>query len=292
MLAAPFIAAFGVADGMRVLGLMMAAAGALLCRWVLRIAGLGVIAAAAGQIAYLLTPLGWWALQALGEGLVSVCVLGAVAGVLLLRRLRGPAGAALLIGSLAALGFTRYSTLLIAATALALVCGLLLAIDAANRHRWAVTAIVVNGAAAVVTAAVIPLFGLPSATTTLQDTFTNHFAEPSVAHPWQDLVVLNRRFWSAWIGQQWAAPVFLMLVIGGLVALLLWRRELFWLALALFGVGVAQIVAHPLAQEAARLGIFMWMPVVFGVAALVDRLNRFAQTWVVGRRSPAPLSAG
>lgn len=64
MIAAPFIAGFGVAHGMRLLGFVVASAGGVLAYTVLRLAGLREIAAAAGQAILLACPLGRWALQA------------------------------------------------------------------------------------------------------------------------------------------------------------------------------------------------------------------------------------
>ncbi|MGW3656851.1 hypothetical protein ACWD6R_14665 [Streptomyces sp. NPDC005151] len=47
-------------------------------RGLLRSAGLGRVPAVVGQIAFLVSPLGWWSLQALSEGLVTICALGTV----------------------------------------------------------------------------------------------------------------------------------------------------------------------------------------------------------------------
>ena len=35
--------------------------------------------------------------------------------------------------------------------------------------------------------------------------------------------------------------------------------------------GVCQVTAHPLVQEADRLEVLMWMPVVLGLPLIVDR---------------------
>jgi hypothetical protein len=122
-----------------------------------------------------------------------------------------------------------------------------------------------------VTAASMSALSLPSATTTLQDTFTKHFAYPEVPDPWQRLVDLDGRYWAHWIGAQASLPTFLVPTLVAVWALYRYRPDLGWFALATALTGVLQVAAHPLAQEADRLGILMWMPVVLGLPLLVAR---------------------
>ncbi|HET8589425.1 MAG TPA: hypothetical protein VFM01_07300, partial [Nakamurella sp.] len=165
LVAAPFIAAWGVTTGMWLLGFVQAVAAGLLCYTVLRLAGLGALAAATGQATFLASPLGWWALQALTEGLVSICALGAVAGILLVRRGSTRAGLAVLAGSWLVMGVVRFSSLLLIAAAMAVACAVLALIGGGDRARRRATAAAaaVCAAAAAATAAAIPLLGLPSA---------------------------------------------------------------------------------------------------------------------------------
>lgn len=287
LLAAPFVGAFGVIDGMRILGLLTAAAGGIATYALLRFAGVGAIPSAAGQAVYLVSPLGWWAVQGLGEGLVNLCVLGAVAGVVLVARGRARAGFATLGLSWCALGVTRFSSLLLIAAALAVACAVVAIWPGRQRRGALLAAAGVCLAAAVATALAMPIFGLPGASVTLQDTFTDHFRQPLVADPWLRLLELNVHFWPRWLITPSASWAVVACALAGAVVLALRRRDLMWIALALLGAGAAQIAAHPLPQEASRLGVLMWIPAVFGLAVLVNdagaALVRRARTAPVAR---------
>jgi hypothetical protein len=281
LLATPFVAAFGIADGMRILGLVLAGAGGLLTYAVLRLWRVRATAAAVGQAIYLVSPLGWWALQGLGEGLVSVCILGAVAGVGAVRRGRVRGGLITIAASWLTLGLVRYSTLLLVAAGLAAACAAIaVLVDRADRarRRAMITAAALSAAATVLTLLAMPVFGLPGSDVTLQDTFTKHFAGPLVPNPWYRLAALNYHFWPGWFAAPSSWALLIPAAAGG-AALFVWRRDLAWIAAALFAVGVAHIAAHPLPGEAGRLGVLMWLPVVFGLAVAVHALTR---RWHVG----------
>lgn len=291
MVAAPFIAVFGVAHGMRLLGFVVALTGGILAYTVLRLAGLRAIAAAAGQVIFLASPLGWWALQATGDGLVTVLILGAVAGIFAVRAGRFWPGLGAIVASWMALAVVRYSTLVLVAGALAVACGIV-AHTADRRHTarhrlWIVTA--VNAGAAVAAMAAIPVLGLPGASVTLQDMLTRHFVDPPVSNPWWQLVVRNYHFWPSWLVTPSVSLALLLCSVTAMIALHRWRRHLMGIAVGLAAAGFAQVAAHPLMSEAPRLGLLMWMPIVFGGAILVHaaahRLQR--RTMPVG---PPPES--
>lgn len=287
LLAAPFVAAFGIADGMRVLGFVIACAGGLLTYTALRLWGVRATAAAAGQAAYLVSPLGWWALQALGEGLVSVCILGAVAGIAAIRRGRPRGGLVAMAASWCALGLVRYSTLLLAAAALAVAClAVALFTDRGDRarRRAMLAAAALSGAATAATMIAMPVFGLPGSDVTLQDTFTRHFADPLVPDPWRRLAALNYHFWPDWITTPSSSWLLLGLAAAGAAVLIARSRDLAWVAGALFAVGVAHVAAHPLPGEADRLGLLMWMPAVLGLAVGLHAVGR---GWRVSMTPPS-----
>jgi hypothetical protein len=195
----------------------------------------------------------------------------------LLSRRRPAAGASLLVASVAVCAVTRYSTALVVAALTALAAAALWCGVREARHRWTG---VLAGLAALgggVTAVVMSALALPSATTTLQDTFTNHFAQPLVPDPWHQLAELDGRFWAHWIGAQATLPTFLVPTVLAGWALYRYGRGLGWFALAAALTGAAQVAAHPLVQEADRLGVLMWVPVVLGLPLYVARAGRRAQ---------------
>ncbi|MEV7236525.1 hypothetical protein AB0N06_21810 [Streptomyces sp. NPDC051020] len=286
MLAAPFIGALGVLDGMRTLGLVLALAGSLMVRGLLRSAGLGHVPAVVGQIAFLVSPLGWWSLQALSEGLVTVCALGAVWGGVLMARGRRLSGVLLFTGALAACAVTRYSTALLLA---ALIAAAALTSWLLRRSRHDLLLAGAATGCAVVVQLAMNLLGLPSSEVTLQDTFTRHFRSPDVPDPWARLTDLNLQYWSHWFAEQAAMPFFLVALVVSLWVLIRRGGVLGPLACAVALTGVAQVAAHPLVQEADRLGVLMWVPVTLGISLIAESVQDFRR-FPIGRtvRVPAP----
>ncbi|MET8860226.1 hypothetical protein [Streptomyces sp. NPDC004579] len=272
LLAAPFVGAFGVLDGMWLLGLVLAAVGSLLVFGLLGRAGLNRRAAAVGQVAFLATPLGWWSAQALSEGLFTVCVLCVLwGGLLLLRRRSMAKGTALVALGYVAGGVTRYSSALVLAVVLGVAATWALCRGRSSRHRGTAVLAVSSAVAAGGVVAAIRILGLASSQATLQDTFTHHFETPEIADPWSELMGLAGRFAGDWIAQQAALPYFLVLTALAAWALARHGKGLGLLSLAAALTGACAVLAHPLVQEADRLGVLMWTPVVLGLPLVVDR---------------------
>jgi hypothetical protein len=285
LLAAPFVAAFGVLGGMRLLGVLTAVTGSLLVLGLLRSAGLTRRAALVGQVTFLATPLGWWSAQALSEGLFTLCTLGVLwGGLMLLRRRSLPGAAALTAVSYGTAAVTRYSLALGLAALLAVVAVCALCRPGGPRHRGTVAFAAVSVAAAGGTALAVRALRLPSSQVTLQDTFTRHFAAPEIPDPWGALAGLAGRFWRDWFAQQAALPYFLLLTALAAWALARYGGGLGGLAFGTALTGALQVTAHPLIQESDRLGVLMWTPVVLGLPLVVDR------HWTA-RREPEPEPA-
>ncbi|MFC8512331.1 hypothetical protein [Streptomyces sp. NPDC057257] len=273
LLAAPFVAAFGVLDGMWLLGLLTAAGGSLLVFGLLRRgAGVGRTAALTGQVAFLASPLGWWSDQALSEGLFTMCALGVLwGGLVLLRRRSLPKAAAVMVLAYGVGAFTRYSSVLVLAAFVAAVATGALLLPGRLRHRGTAVLAGVSAVAAASVAVSMKALALPSAQVTLQDTFTHHFRLREVADPWGELLALAGRFWRDWAAQQAALPYFLALTALAAWALFRYGEGLGLLAAATALSGAFVVTNHPLIQEADRLGALMWVPVVLGLPLAVDR---------------------
>ncbi|WP_460065579.1 hypothetical protein [Streptomyces sp. YKOK-I1] len=273
LLATPFVGAFGVLDGMWVLGLLTAAGGSLLVFGLLRRgAGLGRAAALTGQVAFLASPLGWWSNQALSEGLFTLCTLTVLwGGLMLLRRRALPVAAAVTVLGYGVGAVTRYSSVLALAGLVAAAAAGALCWSRPLRHRGTAVLAGVSAVAAASVAVAMKALALPSTEVTLQDTFTHHFRLPEVADPWGDLFGLSVRFWRDWVAQQAGLPYFLVLTALAVWALARYGEGLGLLAAATALSGAFAVAGHPLVQEADRLGVLMWMPVVLGLPLVVDR---------------------
>jgi hypothetical protein len=222
-----------------------------------------------------LPPLGWWSLQALSEGLFTICALGFVWGCVLLGQRRWAAGLAVTLAATVVGLFTRYSSIVVLAALVAGVAVLGALLSRELRNRGVLVAGGVAGAVAALTAAGMQVFALPGAQVTLQDTFTQHFQRPLVADPWGDVLRLAGRLWQTWAAEQAAQPTYLVLAGVGLWLLFRWSRWLGWLATATILAGVAFVTTHPLVRESDRIGVLMWAPVIFGLPVLVE--------WVAAR---------
>ncbi|WP_189709048.1 hypothetical protein [Streptomyces phaeofaciens] len=288
LLAAPFVGALGVLDGMRLLGLLTATGGSLLVLGLLRRgARLNRTAALTGQVAFLATPLGWWSDQALSEGLFTVCTLGVLWGGLSLLRHRSlPGAAAGTALAYAAGGFTRYSSVLVLAAFTAVAAAGTLCFSVRLRHRGTAILAGLSAATVAVVAVAMKALALPSSQVTLQDTFTRHFTAPAVPDPWADLLGLAGRFWTDWTARQAALPYFLLLTALAAWALSRYGDGLGRLVTATALTGAFVITDHPLAQEADRLGVLMWMPVVLGLPLAVQRHWTWHQA---GEPEPRPV---
>lgn len=273
LLAAPLVALLGVNLGLAVTSVLCTAVGGLLIFRLLREAGVPPHLAVVGQVAYYGSPIGWWGSYPLTEGPVMSLTVAALLGSWWLLRQRTAAGAALLIGALAAGTAIRYSTFLLVAAALAGAGLLILATIRRARHAGTWLLAAVSGLAAVGILATAKLLGLSGAGETLQDKWTNHFTRPDVADPWHRLLDLNINFWPYWLQQELRAPWLLAGLAVGAWALLRRDRPLAWITLALAGTGLATQIAHPVVSQGDRLYIAMWLVPVVGIPVLLARSN-------------------
>jgi len=264
LLAAPFAEVFGLRLGMWLAAMLCTLGAGALVIVLLRSAGAAVAAALGGQAVYLAAPTGYWGSRMLTDGPALAATLLTLLGAWWLVQQRLRRGAVLMVAGLVAGFLFRYSTETMVAAALfvgALVC---FRFAPGARHRGTIRLAVLAGGGAVVSQLVTTALGWPGIVESMQDTFTKHFLRPNVSDPVGRLAVLNLRFWAYYPVLE---PTSLLLVLGlVVVGVALWRRNRAFAALVVVtsATGVGTVVAHPLASQADRLMVAVWLLIVLG----------------------------
>jgi hypothetical protein len=265
---------FGISHGLWVTSVAVTALGGFLVAVLLAEAGLGTAALLAGELIFLLGPLGRWGVYPLAEGALNTAVVATLLGAWWLLQRRLLLGGTVCLLGLAAVVTVKYSggTLMAACLAGAGV-GCMVTV---RRYRHAGSAILAVGGAFLAAGVWLlsSALGLPGLSETLQDTFTRHFHHRPVDGVWGLLAQLEVVCWREWLRLQASAPALLLAAALGLWLLFRRRPALGWLAVAAAGLGLSTIVAHPLVYEADRLGALMWMPAVLGLPFLLDGVLR------------------
>jgi hypothetical protein len=279
LVAAPFVAVFherGMTLATLLLGVLAGVFAALVVR---QLGGTWAQSLIAVVLLYLL-PTGFWISRLLAESGAVAAALGTLCAITAL--LRAPAGRARVrAAGLVAVGLLVTTLMrpasgvllaaLVAGTALLLVT---VRLSTRRRPEPAVLTLTATAAGVVVLWQLIGLvFGLPGTHETLQDKYTDHFRVPDVPDPWTRLWAQNQVFWPVRI-DHWLSdgqPSLAFLAGGGYVT---WqtlprRDALIWLAAG--ATGLVTVAAHPLWTESDRLQIFIWLPLVVGVAMVGPR---------------------
>lgn len=284
LVAAPFVAALGPLPGLWTLAVITTAASSLLVAATLRSMGTSRATAVVGQVVFLLSPLAWWSMRPLTEGLFTTATLAAVWGAVLMFGGRLRRGTAVFVAALIGAALVRYSSVLPLAGSFILVALVLHRFGPAPPRRALAR---FGGLSAVAVAAVAVasrMLDLPGIDVTLQVKFSRAYALPEVDDPWARLAGANVRFWWYWLGNRLADPTWAALF--GLSLWTLWRthRRVFWLTAAVALSAVANLVVHPDHVAADRLGVLLWVPILYGVPILV--------TEAIGVRRPRPAPDG
>ena len=286
VLAAPFVAALGIDDGLKFASVLMTMLGGLATYLILRILGLRRTVAVLGQAFYYASPIGVWGSYGLTDSPSVTLSMGILLGAVLVLRRRYRPGITLVGCSMLVGCFVRYSSFLVICFAIIAASVLSLLVDRRSRIPMLVLLGVASaGALALATAA--RFFAWPGIDETLQDTFTGHFAGPDVADPWGKLLRLNVEYWTQWSQEQLRSPWLLVAVAVGSVMLL--RRHG---AFGLVGVAVAMTgflseIAHPVANQGDRLMIQVWVAAALGLPLLWRNGNDTAQPVRRPQTSPA-----
>lgn len=286
--AAPVVDVFGLRLGLWLTAMFFVLLGSVLVLMLLRAAGCGTVVAVAGQALFLILPTGYWGTRMLTDGPSLTAALAALLGAWWLTRRRIRLGGALFCAG-STVGFlVRYSSetmVALALTAAALVC---LARLAHTRHRGTYWLAGLAALASIGSLAGSTLLGWPGFPDSLQDTFTNHFEFPDVAHPLGELEHADFSMWPQFAESVSTLPLVLLPVAMVAIAVLLWRRDRVYAALvtSVAVTGVVAVVAHPIAGQAERLITPAWLLVVLGLPVLLTR-------WAAagGPEAPADLEA-
>ncbi|WP_042453728.1 hypothetical protein [Streptacidiphilus jiangxiensis] len=279
LLAVPLVSLLGGPTGLRLTAVLLTGLAGVLVFATLRVLlpAARVLVAAFGQVLCYLGPTGAYGVRPLSEG---AALLGLTAGLLAVAlccarpRTRGRlwAGGTLLAGAYLGLGLVRYAEALPVALVTALGAGLCLAWRR-SRSGGAVVVGAVSALALVALGAADAVWHLPSLTLSLQDLFSQHFTQPLAPDPRARLAVLNGRFWWQWLQGEALTPV---LPVALVLAALGLRRAPGPVAAFAAGcavTGVAAVAAHPLAYEADRLLLPVWLPVLVGLPLWLASVN-------------------
>jgi hypothetical protein len=285
LLAAPIAAVFGLRFGLWAAALLCTLLASLLVIALLREAGCGWRAALGGQALLLAAPSGYWGSRMLTDGPSLATTLLALLGAVWMAKGRIRPGAGVLAAGLVTGFLVRYSSEQLAA--------LLLALGALISLRWVrgartpgVKALALAaGAGFVLSELASALLGWPGLTESMQDTFTKHFLRPDVPDPVQRLIQLDLHFWGYYPVSE---PTALLAVVGLIaLAVALVRRDAVYglLVVAAAATGVGAVVAHPLASQADRLMMPVWLVLALGLPLLLDRTGASAPA-IPGAREP------
>ena len=286
-LSAAFASIFGLRAGLWLAAMLCTLIASVLVLVLLRSAGAGVLTALSGQALYLAAPTGYWGSRMLTDGPSLAATLLTLLGAWWMTRQRIRSGAIVLVAGLVAGFLVRYSSETMLAAALAVGAGICLWLVPSSRTRgtkW-LAGLAVGGA--IVSQLVSTALGWPGITESMQDTFTRHFIRPDVPNPLGRLFSANLHFWGYFPVLE---PTSLLLALGlVVVGVWLWRRDAVFAALVMVvaATGVGTVVAHPVASQADRLMVAVWLLIVLGVPLLASDVGRrFAPASAVKANEP------
>ncbi|MFF8098889.1 hypothetical protein ACF07S_03690 [Streptomyces sp. NPDC016640] len=274
----PFVSVLGVTWGVWAAGVAVTCAGGVLVFLVLRALSVSVPLALTGQALFCVLPCGTTAMRPMTEGLLLALTLAALWGCALVLRGR-PAreGVAVVAAALLALFTVKHAQALFLGVCLA-GAGAVVAL----RRRWrglprvrGVAALAGAGCAgALGTVLLARLLHYPSASESVQDLLTDHFARPDRERPWQEFLQLQGNFWTEWLRRQLWEPLFPAFLAAG--ALGARRRPGFgaFLVAAAF-TGILNQAGHPdINIWGDRLITSAWLLPVLGVPLLLEPVVR------------------
>ncbi len=274
LLAVPFVAVLGLDHGLTLLAELLT----LLAGWgvlvLIRLGGGSASAALSGMVLCFVLPTWYWLQQFLTESPTLVCTIAVLIGAMLVLRGRTRLG---LVASTVAYvcGFVvRYSTFSVQAGCMALTIGLLAWSSRSWRDRRAGVLAAYSGGVFVVLTVLPVAFGWPGFRASLEDTFTNHFLQPTPPNLYGKWLRLNWFYWPQTAKDNAHAPLVPALVILSAVLLWRYRRGLGAVAGAAALTGLANAAAHPMTNQLDRLYFQVYLLPICGLPILADLILR------------------
>ncbi|WP_157436682.1 hypothetical protein [Actinospica robiniae] len=295
LLAAPLAAAFGLRFALWAAALLCTLLASVVVLALLRAAGCGWRAAAAGQALFLLAPTGYWGSRMLSDGPSLATVLLTLLGAVWMAKGRIRAGGIVFAAGLFTGFVVRYSSEQFAVLLIALGAVLCLWRVRDGRTGGVKALAIAAGAGFVVSEAASALLGWPGLSASLQDTFTRHFERPDVSDPLFRLLKSDLHFWFYF--PVYASTDLLTAAVLVVLAVLLVRRHTVYgvLVIATAATGLGAVLVHPVASQADRLMAPVWLVLALGLPPLVDRFLRHRPERLrepQASASPVPLNAG
>jgi hypothetical protein len=273
----PFVTALGVTWGVWAASVAVAVAGGVLAFLILRTLAVPLPLALTGQALFYVLPCGTTAMRPMTEGLLLALTLAALWGCALVPTGRVRAGVALVAGSLAALFAVKHSQALFLGVCLA-GAGALIAVTRRRRGlspgRAPVLIATVGLGGALGTTLLARLLHYPSASESVQDLLTGHFARPDRERPWPEFLHLQLNFWVEWLRRQLWEPLFLAFLAAGAWGAV--RRGAFGaFLLAASFTGILTQAGHPdINIWGGRLIVLAWLLPVLGLPLLLEPVVR------------------
>jgi hypothetical protein len=274
LLAAPFVAAFGLGAGLAMLSALLTLAMGWGVVLLIRLAGGGPLAALAGMIACYTLPTWFWLQQFLTEAPALVLTIAVLIGAILVLRGRTRLGLAVSAAAYVCGFAVRYSTFSALAGSLVLMIGLLVWRTPERRNRRTAVLAGFSALAFVVLTVIPPLLNWPGFKASIEELLTTHYTTPTPDNLYGKWLSLNKRYWIATADNYALQPLMPALVLLG--AFLLWRyqRELAALVTAAALTGLASAAVHPQTGQLDRLYLQVYLLAVCGLPMLADLARR------------------
>ncbi|BFU45965.1 hypothetical protein [Krasilnikovia sp. MM14-A1004] len=267
---APGVALLGPRMGMWFTTLIWTLAGSVLVFLLLRVVGVTVPLAVAGQVLYLILPQRHWTMAPLAEGMTLTLVTLGLLGVAYTMTRRTRPGVVLMVAAFGGGLVVKYSQFLLFAAALAGTAALALvaARRAGRPARPLLVVIAVCTAAAIVLWAVPAALGWPGGAESMQDLATEHFRRPDVPDPALYWLRANARFWILWVADQLRSPLMIITWAVAAWGVVRSRTVVGFAIFAALLAGFGNQAGHPTASQGDRLILLAWLLTVYGLPLL------------------------